>query len=111
MSLSPRSVWAAAGAATLLIGTLLGLPATLYAEQSPAPHAQQSCTFGFFATVEDGPHAGLTLRGDLALDISPTGEATGQLTTDDGTVIPAVGQITGRAVSLSFDLSGPVGPE
>lgn len=52
-----------------------------------------------------GPDTGLSLDGLLALGLSPAGAVDhGQLVKADGTTVPVVGQVTGRAVNLLFTL-------
>ena len=59
----------------------------------------------FEIAVRQGPNAGLLLEGGLALTIAPSGAIDeGSFTLDDGSVIAVVGQTTGRALNLIFDL-------
>jgi hypothetical protein len=69
----------------------------------PISNAPNQCTFGFTAAVYHGPSAGLELNGELVLDFDPEGRVDGTLTTLDGD-IAVVGQATGRALHVLFDL-------
>jgi hypothetical protein len=85
-----------------------GLAATaLAAAGSRAPSAaaaqegtDQTCILPFEATVRQGPSAGQDFSGTLAIKIGASGEIETGVLVHDGTGIPVVGQITGRAVNL-----------
>jgi hypothetical protein len=62
------------------------------------------CTGNFEATVYQGPSAGLSLVGPLALEVDATGNLTGALTTSNGTFVQVSGQAIGRSINLVFDL-------
>jgi len=68
--------------------------------------ATRRCGYEFEARVVQGPDLGTTLAGRLALEINPAGSLNGVLVGNDGTQINVVGQATGRAVNLVFDLGG-----
>jgi hypothetical protein len=62
-------------------------------------------SMGFEAAVRIGPSAGTVLDGMLTLDMSEDGAIDrGSFVLADGAEIPVVGQISGRAISLLFDL-------
>jgi hypothetical protein len=63
-----------------------------------------TCTSEFEATIHQGPNAGLSLVGELTLEVQPSGSLTGMLILDDGSQVKAVGQTEGRAINLMFDL-------
>jgi hypothetical protein len=63
------------------------------------------CTAPFEATVYNGANAGFAMLGTLDLEVNPNGAATGRvLRPGSDEVIPVVGQVAGRSVSLVFDL-------
>ena len=67
--------------------------------------ATVSCTLKqFVETVYQGPDKGLSLRGDLHLEADATGSVTGTLEQSQGPDVKVVGQVTGRAINLVFDL-------
>jgi hypothetical protein len=71
---------------------------------TPLPSAEllMACGGPFEATVRQGPSAGLSLRGDLALRVTQAGRASAVLTLGDGSVIHATGQVNGQAINLIF---------
>lgn len=92
-----------------LTAALLGTSAQrALAQATPAVTTSagtQLCLFPFEATVRRGPDAGLSLDGLLALGLTPAGAVDhGQLVQADGTTVPVVGQVTGRAVNLLFQV-------
>jgi hypothetical protein len=91
-----------------LSATPLAASATSVARQEASPAAQAGAArllMDFRATVRQGPHAGLILQGILDLPLTDTGAVdAGVLTQPDESTLPVVGQITGRSVSLLFNL-------
>jgi len=88
---------------------LMGVVAVASAQDAtataePAP----GCSLPFEAEVYQGTDAKLALSGTLSLSLDDTGAATGKLTTADKTEYPVVGQISGRAINLAFDLGDQV---
>lgn len=71
-----------------------------------ATTTSQQCTGTFEATVHQGPDAGLSVVGDLKLQIDPSGTITGVVSEKDGTQIVTSGQTIGQAISLLFDVGG-----
>ena len=69
------------------------------AGQPPATAA--SCDVTFQARVQRGPDTGVTVRGQLHIDVDATGRLTGQLTTDSG-VVAVSGEATGRSISMAL---------
>lgn len=53
--------------------------------------------------TEDSVEKGTLLAGDLQLDVNETGAASGMYT-DGELIVTVVGQVTGQAISLVFDL-------
>ena len=89
----------------LIITSLLFVVMSLTACSGAASVAETiQCTVDFEATVYQGPSAGLSLAGPLALQVDATGNLTGALTTNDGTSIQLSGQAVGRSINLFFDL-------
>jgi len=90
---------------------LMGVAAVVTAQdatEAPAAPAP-GCSLPFEAEVYSGPDAKLALSGTLNLTLDETGAATGNLTSaDKKTVTPVVGQISGRALNLAFDLGDDV---
>ncbi|MCL4302995.1 MAG: hypothetical protein KJ077_45330 [Anaerolineae bacterium] len=84
-----------------LIALVLGLTAC-----STASSVAETikCTGDFEATVYQGPSAGLSLIGPLALEVDATGNLTGALTTNNGTFVQVTGQAVGRSINLVFNL-------
>lgn len=84
-----------------LIIMLLGLTAC-----GPASAVTEAikCTGDFEATVYQGPSAGVSLIGPLALQVDATGNLTGSLTATDGALIEVTGQAIGRSINLVFNL-------
>lgn len=80
---------------------LMGLVACNSATSTPS---SISCTIDFEATVHQGPDAGLSLVGDLALQIESSGALSGALSQQDGSQVPVSGQAQGQAINLVFDL-------
>jgi hypothetical protein len=64
-----------------LVLVALGLAAC--GPATPAPSAI-TCAGPFEATVHQGANAGLSLVGELTLEVQPSGSASGVLTLDDG---------------------------
>ncbi|HEY7034824.1 MAG TPA: hypothetical protein VH482_26020 [Thermomicrobiales bacterium] len=61
------------------------------------------CLYPFSVAVRQGPDAGLTYDGTLALVVGPDGAVDqGSFQTTDGQQMTVVGQVTGRAVNLQF---------
>jgi hypothetical protein len=90
---------------TLFITSLLFVVMSLTACSGAASVAETiQCTVDFEATVYQGPSAGLSLAGPLALQVDATGNLTGALTTNDGTSIQLSGQAVGRSINLFLDL-------
>lgn len=58
----------------------------------------------FVATVHVGPSTGLSVRGELVLEVDERGRAEGTVTQPDGRQIATSGQVDGRSVALVFDL-------
>jgi hypothetical protein len=96
----------------LSIGTNLLLQNGEIAQAADA----MSCTLPYFvASVREGPDKDWYITGDLKLTIAADGSVTGRVTSvdekDKGKVLAAVmGQITGRAVDLVFDIGRPADP-
>ena len=86
---------------------LMGTVAVVSA-QDATEAAAPGCSLPFEAEVYQGTDAKLALSGTLSLSLDDTGAATGQLTTDDKTEYPVVGQISGRSINLAFDLGDEV---
>jgi hypothetical protein len=61
-----------------------------------------ACGGRFEATVRQGPSAGLSLMGNLALQVEPSGRANVVLTLRDRSEIKATGQVNGQAINLIF---------
>lgn len=97
---------AGGGVAAALLG--IGTERALAQNATPAATmaaGTELCLFPFEATVRRGPDAGLSLDGLLALGLTPAGAVDhGQLVKADGTTVPVVGQVTGRAVNLLFEV-------
>ena len=76
---------------------------------------ETSCTLhNFVAAVREGPTKGWAIAGDLNLKIAADGSVTGTVTSADdkkSVLAGIVGQITGRAVNLAFDLGKPSDPK
>jgi len=68
-----------------------------------------TCTWDFEAKVRLGPNTGTSFAGTLTVDIDAHGALSGALTTTDDQTIPVVGQVTGRAINLAFELQQPEG--
>jgi hypothetical protein len=85
---------------------LFGLLVLLYGVQSLPSFAQNDvhCEFEFDAAVYQGPSAGLALIGTLQFDLDAMGGLSGSFALEDGNEVLVVGQVTGRAVNLLFDL-------
>jgi hypothetical protein len=81
-----------------LAGLVFALPMTALAQ------AQVTCHIPFEAEVRSGPNAGLAVAGELMLAAEADGSTIGALVLADGTKIPLVGQVSGRAVHLLFML-------
>lgn len=64
------------------------------------------CGVPFELAIRQGPSAGTTISGILAVAIASDGSATGSLMSGDGEVATVTGQIDGQAVALRFDLGG-----
>lgn len=70
-----------------------------------ATPATSTTTIGRFeATVHYGPNTGVSLNGQVKLDVESSGNVSGVLTLADGSQVKAVGQANGRAINLMFDL-------
>lgn len=75
-----------------------------------SPSVADTCTLDFEATVRVGPNAGKTLIGILTVEIDEHGALSGSLTgnslltDEEDQTVPVVGQATGRAVNLAFEL-------
>ncbi len=85
----------------LWIMILMGIGISLTAAQNT--HTTVCEIPSFEAAVHVGSDAGLSLAGTLLLEVTD-GSAEGTMTRDDGTSLPLVGQVTGRAISLVIDL-------
>jgi hypothetical protein len=67
--------------------------------------ASFSCTFKqFSATVYQGPDRGLSVQGQLTLQVNQTGSLSGTLKQTSGPDVSVVGQADGRAINLVFNL-------
>jgi hypothetical protein len=58
----------------------------------------------FELSILQGPNKGLMVDGALTIEAAADGSVTGSLLTSDGATIPMVGQVTGRAVSMAFNM-------
>lgn len=63
-----------------------------------------NCTVAFEANVHHGPDAGLSLVGNLTLQVEPSGALSGVLTQQDSSQVQVSGQAQGQAINLVFDL-------
>lgn len=96
--------------AGLVLGSVLATLGATLALALPRPQAvagqeaAATCSFPFHAEVYRGPNTGLAVAGVLTLDIEPSGSTSGALVQDGGAQLPLVGQTTGRAINLLFDL-------
>jgi len=66
----------------------------------------KTCTGPFEATVYRGPSKGVSVKGELALRIEPSGHAAGTIKQKDGSTSKTAGQVDGRAISLAIDAGG-----
>lgn len=92
---------------TLLILGMLVAGFLVQSQGAARAQADMSCTLhDFVAAVRSGPNAGWTVAGDLNLTIATDGSVSGTVTSaaDASTLATVVGQITGHAVNLAFDL-------
>ncbi len=83
-----------------LILLALGLAACI----ATPPVTTTTSTGRFEATVHYGPDAGLSLNGQVRLEVGASGTVSGILKLGDGSQVKAVGQANGRAINLMFDL-------
>jgi hypothetical protein len=98
----------AGGGVTAALLAAAGLGKTPAAAQPSAQITGMSpgCVVEFEATVRLGPSAGLTLRGRLAGVVDAAGHLSqGAFVLADGTRLPLVGQLNGRAINLLIQLS------
>jgi len=63
-----------------------------------------TCRGAFEATVHRGPDTGLSLVGELTIEIKPSGELEGVLVLQDGSQAPVTGEIHRKTIKLMFDL-------
>jgi hypothetical protein len=96
---------------TLIIATLCVLVTCVLAFLTSQGKKFQTdtCTWKFEATVRVGPNTGTSFAGTLTVEIDKHGALSGPLTTTDDQAIPMVGQVTGRAINLAFELQKPEG--
>jgi hypothetical protein len=95
------------GLGAVLLGSLGGRTAVAQGG-TPAAGALPSglCLFPFAVAVRQGPDAGTTYEGALALVVGSDGAVDqGSFQTADGQQMTVVGQVTGRAVNLQFATS------
>ena len=64
------------------------------------------CSGYFEAVVDQGPDKGLTVAGNLIVEVDASGSMSGTLKPASGASIAMVGQVTGRAINLAMDLGG-----
>lgn len=110
---SRRSLFKGAGASGLALGAAsLARPRGIRAQDATpasdrgiasAMTADGLCGMLFEVAVRQGPSAGARLRGILKIGADATGAVTGTLMAADGTILPVVGQATGKAITLFFD--------
>lgn len=75
-------------------------------EAAPEVPADAPCMIPFSATVRQGPNAGTTYLGYLALVVAADGATTGVFLTDDEQTIHVAGQLVGHSVNLLFTPAG-----
>jgi hypothetical protein len=63
-----------------------------------------TCKGVFEATVYRGPDAGLSLVGELTIEIEPSGELVGVLVLQNGSQVPVTGEINRQKIKLELDL-------
>ena len=54
--------------------------------------------------INDGPDAGLSVCGMIAMQVDPEGRFAGTLTRSDSGTIPLNGKFAGRSIHYAFDL-------
>lgn len=78
---------------------------TYQATRPSQAQANPTCVSqAFEVDVVQGPDKGLALDGSLTLSLAPDGSLTGTFTPEKGAAVQVVGQATGRAINLVFDL-------
>ena len=60
----------------------------------------------FEATVHTGPSEGLSVEGELELEVDEDGRAEGSVTQSNGESVETSGQVNGRSIDLVFELGG-----
>ena len=89
----------------VLLPLFLAACASTSASATSASTTSFNCTFKqFSAVVYEGPDKGLSVEGQLTLQVNQSGSLTGTLKQTKGSDIPVVGQANGRAINLIFDL-------
>lgn len=86
----------------LLCVMFISLSGTLSCQPILLPVSPTSCVLDFEATVHQGPSTGLSLNGELTLEIEQSGSIRGQLTTMDNLEIRITGQAIGQSLDLLF---------
>jgi hypothetical protein len=71
-------------------------------EERPEVPADAPCVIPFNAAVRQGPNAGTSFLGYLALITEESGKTTGAFITDDEQTLGVSGQLDGQAVNLIF---------
>ncbi len=86
-----------------LVGVLAASPTV-----ARAGAAGTECQGAFQATVTSGSDTGLSLRGDLAFTIAPSGSLSGTLDEEngEGSGVPVSGGVSGGTITLVFALGG-----
>ncbi len=94
----------------LFIILLVGLLAACEAKPSstaylvPEPPPPPVCTWTLSIAVTHGPDAGLLEQGHVILQGGAPGNFTGVLPQTTGPSVKMVGQITGQAIAMTFDV-------
>jgi hypothetical protein len=88
--------------AALLVAALIAIAG--YAQPAAAA---DPLVYAFSGTVTNGPSKGTKLDGELSLTPGANGGVSGTLTTAAG-AIPVSGTLSGKRISVAFDLGGGV---
>src|SRR5437868_1147385 len=99
-----RSLAALAAVTLLAIGVS---PVSADDRSCEPAFAGQALTGQFEGTVREGPDEGLSVSGELTMNVDASGHFTGTLIEPDSSTHPFTGQFSGRAVHYRFEL----GPE
>ena len=89
----------------MLLPLFLSACASTSASAKSASTTSFNCAFKqFSAVVYEGPDKGLSVEGQLTLQVNQSGSLTGTLKQTKGSDVLVVGQANGRAINLIFDL-------